>query len=210
MIVVGTGGHALDVLSDGFIFNNYQSIYFYDSVNEFNPPFFFERYRVFNSINQLSELPLDDKKFILAIGKPSIRKHLYEIMVGAGLQPYTYTSQFAFVSPFSTVGLGNNIMPFASLFGRTSIGRGSLINSYTSIHHDTVIGEFCELSPGVRLLGKVWLGNNVQIGANATILSGIRIGHSSIIGAGAVVTQDIPDYCTAVGVPAKIIKSGDI
>ena len=33
-----------------------------------------------------------------------------------------------------------------------------------------------------------------------------RIGHGAIIGAGSIVTKDVPDYCIAVGNPAKVIK----
>ena len=36
---------------------------------------------------------------------------------------------------------------------------------------------------------------------------GVRIGNNARIGANAVVLIDIPDGCTAVGVPAKIISS---
>ena len=37
-------------------------------------------------------------------------------------------------------------------------------------------------------------------------MPGVTIGKGAVIGAGAVVTKDIPDYCIAVGVPAKVIK----
>ncbi|MEX0333127.1 DapH/DapD/GlmU-related protein [Vibrio tubiashii] len=44
------------------------------------------------------------------------------------------------------------------------------------------------------------------IGANSIILPGVVIGKNSVIGAGSVVTKSIPDYCIAVGTPARIIK----
>lgn len=50
------------------------------------------------------------------------------------------------------------------------------------------------------------IGNDVFIGANVTILDGVTIADGAIIGAGAVVTNNIPPYAIAVGVPAKIIK----
>ncbi|HIR89371.1 MAG TPA: hypothetical protein IAC96_10500 [Candidatus Fimimorpha faecalis] len=50
---------------------------------------------------------------------------------------------------------------------------------------------------------------NVFIGARAVILGNITIGKNSKIGAGAVVLTDVPPNCTAVGVPAKIIKRED-
>ena len=41
---------------------------------------------------------------------------------------------------------------------------------------------------------------------NVTILCGVTIGRGAIIAAGAVVTKDVPPYCVAGGVPARIIK----
>ncbi|HMR66200.1 MAG TPA: DapH/DapD/GlmU-related protein [Anaerolineae bacterium] len=49
--------------------------------------------------------------------------------------------------------------------------------------------------------------DDVWIGANVTVVDGVTIGKGSIIGAGSVVTQDIPPYSIAVGIPAKVIKS---
>jgi carbonic anhydrase/acetyltransferase-like protein (isoleucine patch superfamily) len=38
------------------------------------------------------------------------------------------------------------------------------------------------------------------------ILSGVTIGHGAIIGARALVTEDIPPYAIAVGIPAQVIR----
>ena len=45
-----------------------------------------------------------------------------------------------------------------------------------------------------------------HIGIGAIIMPGVTIGKGAVIGAGSVVTKDIPDYCVAVGVPAKVIR----
>lgn len=48
--------------------------------------------------------------------------------------------------------------------------------------------------------------DDVMIGAGAVILNNVRIGKGAKIGANAVVTKDVPEGATSVGVPAKIIK----
>ena len=53
--------------------------------------------------------------------------------------------------------------------------------------------------------GKAIIGNNCYISTGVTILSPIRIGDNVTIGAGAVVTKDVPDGQTIVGIPAKSI-----
>ena len=51
--------------------------------------------------------------------------------------------------------------------------------------------------------------DRVDIGCGAVIVGAITIGHDSQIGANAVVLKDVPPYSLAVGVPAKIIKTGN-
>lgn len=52
----------------------------------------------------------------------------------------------------------------------------------------------------------VIIGDHVWIGTGAIILKGVQIGNNAVIGAGSVVTKNIPDFCLAAGVPARIIK----
>ena len=53
--------------------------------------------------------------------------------------------------------------------------------------------------------GRPTLGDDVEIYTGATVFGGVRIGNNVTIGAGAVVFTDVPDNCTAVGNPARII-----
>lgn len=55
-------------------------------------------------------------------------------------------------------------------------------------------------------IGKVVIKDGAHIGIGAIIMPGVTIGKGAVIGAGSVVTKDIPDYCIAVGSPAKVIK----
>ena len=51
----------------------------------------------------------------------------------------------------------------------------------------------------------VVIGEGSWLGENVCVL-GAHIGKHCVIGANSVVTKDIPDYCVAVGVPARVIK----
>lgn len=53
--------------------------------------------------------------------------------------------------------------------------------------------------------GEVTIGENSWLGENVCVL-GVSIGKHCIIGSNSVVTKNIPAYCVAVGIPAKIIK----
>jgi acetyltransferase-like isoleucine patch superfamily enzyme len=45
------------------------------------------------------------------------------------------------------------------------------------------------------------------MGTNSTVIQGVSVGEHTIIGAGAVAVRDLPARCTAVGVPARVIKN---
>ena len=56
--------------------------------------------------------------------------------------------------------------------------------------------------------GEVVIGEDSWLGEHVCVL-GVHIGKHCVIGANSVVTKDIPDYCVAVGAPARIIKRYD-
>ncbi len=48
-----------------------------------------------------------------------------------------------------------------------------------------------------------------MISSGARVLGPFKVGNNSKIGAGSVVLKEIPDNCTVVGIPGKIVKRGD-
>jgi serine O-acetyltransferase len=74
------------------------------------------------------------------------------------------------------------------------------------IHPAVTIGPNCLILQNVTLVGGVKVLGHVDIGAGAVIVRPVTIGKHAKIGANAVVTTDVPDYATAVGVPARIIS----
>ncbi len=88
-------------------------------------------------------------------------------------------------------------------FKEITIGNNVAISENVTIWDSdahAIIGKEYQMTQPISI------GNNVWIGNNATILKGVTIGNGAIVAAGAVVTNDIPDACLAVGIPAKVIK----
>ena len=50
------------------------------------------------------------------------------------------------------------------------------------------------------------IGDNVWICPNCVIFGGISIGNNVIIGAGTILNKSVPDNCTVVGNPARVVK----
>jgi serine O-acetyltransferase len=79
------------------------------------------------------------------------------------------------------------------------------------------IGDDCTLYHGVTLGGTSWqkgkrhptLKNNVVVGAGAKVLGPITIGSGVRIGSNAVITKDVPDEGTVVGVPGRLVRKHD-
>jgi serine O-acetyltransferase len=67
------------------------------------------------------------------------------------------------------------------------------------VEHQVTIGAEKGASPV--------LGDHVFLGAGARVIGGVRIGSQALIGANAVVLDDVPDGATAVGVPARVVKT---
>ena len=114
------------------------------------------------------------------------------------------------ISQFAKMITGIEIHPGAT------IGKGLVIDHGTGvvIGETAEIGDNCTIYQGVTLggtgkdIGKrhPTLGNNVMVGAGAKVLGPFYIGDNTKIAANAVVLEEIPESCTAVGIPAKVVK----
>jgi acetyltransferase-like isoleucine patch superfamily enzyme len=111
---------------------------------------------------------------------------------------------------------------------RMVIGAGSWIGQQCFFHSagGLTIGRRVGIGPGVRILTSshslqshapiildcplefrpVTIEDGADIGVSAVILPGVTIGQGAQIGAGAVVSQDIPPFAIAAGVPARVVR----
>ena len=105
---------------------------------------------------------------------------------------------------------GIEIHPGATIGRRLVIDHGMGV----VIGETTEIGDDCILYQGVTLGGTgkdqgkrhPTIGNNVLIGSGARVLGPFAVGDNARIAAGAVVLSAVPPNCTAVGVPARIVR----
>lgn len=104
----------------------------------------------------------------------------------------TYIGSYTYISDSSKLQIGKNCL----------IAAHSSIIASNHVFADTsrTIKEQGYTTKGIIIEDDCWLGTGVRV------LDGVTIGQGSVIGAGAVVTNDIPAYSIAVGVPAKVIS----
>jgi sugar O-acyltransferase (sialic acid O-acetyltransferase NeuD family) len=146
-------------------------------------------------------------KAVCAIGESHIRRKVV-------LKALEYGSEFCnlihpnvVLTSFIEFGQGVIITAGCILTCNIKIGNHVHLNLSTTVGHDDVLEDFVTTAPGVHLSGNVNVGEGVYIGTGAVTVEKLSIGDWSIIGAGAVVAKNIPDNVTAVGVPAKPIKT---
>lgn len=77
---------------------------------------------------------------------------------------------------------------FATAVGAKSIGDNCLINQQVTITNDVTIGNNVEIKAGAVIYGNIKIGNNVLIGANCTVY------------------QNLPDNCSVLPSPHRIMK----
>ena len=112
----------------------------------------------------------------------------------------------------------NQIFTGIDIHPAAKIGRRVFIDHGIGV----VIGETAEIGNDVLIYQQVTLGgvslshgkrhptikDGAVIGAGAKVLGNITIGKNSKIGANSVVVKDVPDECTAVGIPARVVSKG--
>lgn len=98
------------------------------------------------------------------------------------------------------------------------IGRGARIAGVPSLPHGLhgiYISRYASIGAGCRIyqnvtIGEVdgrapQIGDGCLIGAGAVLIGGIRVGDGARVGAGAVVCTDVPEGCTVVAQPSRMI-----
>lgn len=86
---------------------------------------------------------------------------------------------------------------------KTTIGKNCFLMAYTHAAHDCIVGDNVILANGVQLAGHVTIEDWVIIGGLVAIHQFSLVGQHALIGGGFRVTQDVPPYVIAAGVPLR-------
>ena len=97
-----------------------------------------------------------------------------------------------------------------------TIGKGVFIDHGMGvvIGETAIVGDYCLIYQNVTLGGTgkqagkrhPTLGENVVVGTGAKILGNINLGNNVRVGAGSIVLRNVPNDCTVVGVPGRIVS----
>ncbi|MDD2216074.1 MAG: serine O-acetyltransferase, partial [Eubacteriales bacterium] len=117
------------------------------------------------------------------------------------------------ISQLARFMTGIEIHPGATIGKRCMIDHGMavVVGETTEIGDDVTIYQGVTLGGTGKDTGKrhPTIGNNVMISSGAKVLGPFKVGNNCKIGAGSVVLEEIPNNCTVVGIPGRIVKRGD-
>lgn len=151
-------------------------------------------------INQLKDVWI-----VLAVGNPALRESVLS-RLSDHEHFATLVHPKVLIGERVEIGAGTIICAGTIITTDVIIGRHVVLNLSCTVGHDVEIGHLCSLMPSVSISGEVIIESGVYIGTGARIINHLRIGSNTIVGSGSVVTKSLPSNCTAVGIPAKIIK----
>lgn len=151
--------------------------------------------------------------WILALGGLPLRRRVLTLLAGqaggSGVarsrdrHAHTLMHASAVVSKSAVIGAGTLVGARAVVQAAADIGPHAIVNTGAIVEHECVIGENAHIAPGAVLGGRVRVGVDTLVGLGARVLPGVVIGARVVVGAGAVVTKDVADDATVIGVPAR-------
>ncbi|GLR18870.1 acetyltransferase [Portibacter lacus] len=198
-VIIGYSGHAY-VIIDALYSSDGKNIFtsYCDAEEKIHNPY------QLNYLGEESKEIIGKYNWFVGIGNNLIREKIISKFDHQNL--LTIIHKTSIVSDKAMIGKGSFVSGNSTINALANIGLGCIINTGTIIEHECHIGDFAHIAPGAVLAGNVSIGKRSFIGANATVIQGINIGNDVVVGAGAVIINDIPDKCTVVGNPGKIIK----
>ena len=208
IVIVGAGGFGREVKTIidavNLVENKFQFLgYFDDNIVEGT---LINGFPVLGNLDKLNQFK-SSINVVLGIGDPETKAKIVEVLHNGNIKFPTVIHPSVIMSNDSvSIGYGCIICAGTIITCNVEIHNFVTLNLLCTVGHDSNIGNYASFMPSVNISGEVVIHEKVYVGTGAKIINLLSVGQSSIIGAGAVVSRNIPEFCTAVGIPAKPIK----
>lgn len=148
------------------------------------------------------------------------RQCLRDVLIGDSVRIWNFVNAYE-----CEIGDESVIGTFVELQRGVRIGKRCHISSHTFLCEGVTLEDEVFVGHGVIFINDnhpsgrsahwdnwrmqpVLVRGGAAIGSGALILGGVTIGREATVGAGAVVTSDVADGMTVVGVPARLVGAG--
>lgn len=145
-----------------------------------------------------------EHRFIIGIGHNATRRAI--ALQHPELTYYTAIHPSAVIASDVRIGEGCAVMANAVINTGSVLLEHCIVNTAATLDHDNELAAYVHISPGAHLSGTVTVGEETWLGTGALVCNNVNLCGGCMIGAGAVVTRDITEPGTYVGVPARLLK----
>lgn len=207
--IFGVGGFGREVLTlikaINRVSKDYNVLGFFDDGHEKGE--IVNGYPVLGKTEEINAWPTEIG-LAISIGNPSVKKKVIKKISNPNISYPTLIHPNVVVGDSGYVKIGEGCIICAGNMITTNIEIGNfvILNLGCTVGHDTIIKDYAAFMPSCNISGEVSIEEGVYCGTGVKIINQISIGEYATIGAGAVVVKSLPAHCTAVGVPAKVIK----
>lgn len=211
LVIIGTGGHGREVLDVVEALaeagTSYRVLGFLDDSPERHHAIV-RGMRVLGPLEWLASVdPRERPQAFIGVGRGALRLRIANRLKELGVASPTLIHPRASVTRHARLEAGVLVAAGVVVTSTITIGAHTHLNVGASVSHDCTVGGFCIIQMGARISGTVTIGEGVEVGVGAVVGQNLTIGEWSVVGAGAAVMQDLPANVTAVGVPARVIKT---
>ena len=146
---------------------------------------------------------------VVVLGRPSVygSRHIHigkNVLLYPGVHLETQGEARIDLGDEVVISRGAHVVAMAGVI----VGKGTLIGEYTSIRDANHMRDPQQQIRDSGYSAKpITIGREVWIGRGVTILGGVTIGDKATVGANAVVTRDVAEGVTVVGIPASPIPA---
>ena len=148
--------------------------------------------------------PSENVSLFIGVGDPKTIKKISEKF--SGYQFPNLISPDVELDESISLGVGNIFTRGVNPTIDIKIGSFNIFNLNITIGHDSDIGNFNVLNPGVTVSGGVKIGNCNLLGTGATVLQNLSIGDFNVIGGNGLLSKNVANELTMVGVPCKPLE----
>lgn len=205
LVIIGAGGHGREAVDIIEAMNaerpTFEVIGFIDDGRE--PGSLASPYDI-PVLGGLDHLRTMNVSYVLAIGRPDIRRRLSERLTDR--EPVNIVHPLSSIGSHVEHGPGLIMAAGSRITHSVRLGQHVHLNVNATVSHDCRVGDFVTVTPGVSISGGVTIGDDVWMGIGSSVIQQIAIGDRVVVGAGAAVIRDVRADTTVVGVPAHPVE----